>query len=283
MSTDTPAVGGDDKPNVKIEGNRNQGGRSNVRRNNNYIKKEKFLGAHPSLQGHVFEAKRNRSEQVANYRNVDETIKAQIGADYDPYVLESLEKDTMTLPDEPTAVYTEKQVTTGTGDEAVTSTVQEISDIEMLKFKTKYTNHVKRVESIENQTKQAYSVYFGQIDDEMKASIKQNPDYERAHNEKDVFALRRMLREVNFNYRRTEEPIKTLVTATKDMFLLRQNDSSLQEYYEKFQAMRKVVEELSSSDHGNPLVDIICRETNKDPASLSSDEKQKMIDEGGRG
>ena len=103
MSTDTPAGGGDDKPNIKVEANnKNQGCRNNIRRNNNYVRKEKFMGAHPSLQGHVFEAKRNRSDQVANYRIVDETIKAQIGADYDPYVLESLEKDTITMPPEPT-------------------------------------------------------------------------------------------------------------------------------------------------------------------------------------
>ena len=72
MSADTPAAGGENK--VKNEDNKVHAGRHNGRRNNNYIKKEKFLGAHPSLQGHVFEAKHNRSEQVANYRSVDDII-----------------------------------------------------------------------------------------------------------------------------------------------------------------------------------------------------------------
>ena len=131
MSADIPAGGGDTKPNIKVEGNKNQGGRNNIRRN--YIKKEKFLGASPSLQGHVFEAKRNRSEQVSNYRTVDDIIKAQVGADCDPYVLESLEKETLTVPDEPTPVY---EVTVDAeGNETTTTT---ISDLEMLKFKSQY-------------------------------------------------------------------------------------------------------------------------------------------------
>ena len=122
-------------------------------------------------------------------------------------------------------------------------------------------------------------MYFGQIDNEMKATLKENPDYQRAYNEKDVFTLRKMLREVNFNYKRTEEPFKTLATAYKDL-LLRQNDSSLQEYYTRHEAMRKVVNELTASEHGSPFINIICRETQKDPTLLTNDEKEEMTKQG---
>ena len=269
MGTDTPAAGGETK--IKNEDNKVHSGRNNSRRTNNYIKKEKFLGSHPSLQGHVFEAKRNRSEQVANYRNVDEIIKAQIGADSDPYVLESLEKESITLPSEPVPSYTK-----GTDGKDTTA----ITDIEMIKFKSKYGKYLSRVDTIENQSKQAFSIYYGQISDEMKASLKEDPDHERSFQEKDVFALRKMLKSVNFNYKKTEEPFKTLVVATKDMMNLRQNESTLQEYHTKFEATRKVVEEIYSSDHGSPFIDIICRENKKDPSTLSTDEKKVMIEEG---
>ena len=89
-----------------------------------------------------------------------------------------------------------------------------------------------------------------------------------------------MLKTVNFNYKKTEEPFKTLVVATKDMMNLRQNESTLQEYHTKFEATRKVVEEIYSSDHGSPFIDIICRENKKDPSTLSTDEKKVMIEEG---
>ena len=184
MSAETPAAGGENKPNIKVGGNKQQqGGRNNIRRN--FIKKEKFLGASPSLQGQVFEAKRTRSEQVDNYRTVNEIIKAQIGAESDPYDLESLEKDTLTLPSEPSPVYQEE-----TDSEGKVVTTNKISDLEKMKFKSRYEKYLRPVDTIENEAKQAYSVYYGQISDEMKASLRENPDYERAHNEKDVFALR---------------------------------------------------------------------------------------------
>lgn len=67
---------------------------------------------------------------MENFRKVDNTIKAKIGADFDPYVLESLEKEAATLPEEPTAP---------TPDE----TTKKIDEIEMIKWKTRYNNHLK--------------------------------------------------------------------------------------------------------------------------------------------
>ena len=107
MGADTPAEGGENKPKIKIEDDNvpSNAGRNNFRRNNNgnTVRKDKFTGAHPSLQGHVFEAKRTRTEQVDNFRKVDEIIKAKLGSDYDPFVLESIEKDAEVKPPEPTA------------------------------------------------------------------------------------------------------------------------------------------------------------------------------------
>ena len=54
----------------------------------------------------------------------------------------------------------------------------------------------------------------------------------------------------------------------------------LQEYYEKFKSLHKVAEELQQSDYGSPFVDIICRETNKDPSTLNADEKIAIISQG---
>ena len=181
MGADTPAEGGENKSNVKVDGNNAQvnAGRNNIRRNNP-IKKEKFLGAHPSLQGHVFEAERVRSEQIENFQKVNEIIKAKIGADYDPLVPESLEKEATTLPTEPTPVT--KKAADGT---------ESMDDIESMKFKSKYGKYLTRAEIIEKELKQAYSIYFGQISDEMKASLKEDPDFERAFQEKDALALRK--------------------------------------------------------------------------------------------
>ena len=72
MGVDTPAAGGEQRPVVKYDSNRNN--------NNNYNTREKFLGADSNLRGKIFEAKRNRSEQVANFKTVDDLIEAKVGS-----------------------------------------------------------------------------------------------------------------------------------------------------------------------------------------------------------
>ena len=84
MGADTPAAVGETKPGVKHEGRSSyHGGHNNANRNNNnnnYNTQEKFLGADANLCGKVFEAKRNRSEQVANFKTVDDLIEAKVGS-----------------------------------------------------------------------------------------------------------------------------------------------------------------------------------------------------------
>ena len=132
MSANLPVSGGEEKPAVKANNKSpfQHGGRNNANHcGANYIKKEKFLGADHKLRGQVFEAKHNRSDQVANFNIVNELIKAQVRAECDPFVLESLEKETLTLPVEPTPIYKAKNNPT---DPA------EMAKIEEMKFKSKF-------------------------------------------------------------------------------------------------------------------------------------------------
>ena len=52
--------------------------------------------------------------------------------------------------------------------------------------------------------------YYGQVDEDMRGTLKEDDNFERAYNKKDVIALRTMLKKVNFNYKKSKEPIKTL-------------------------------------------------------------------------
>ena len=272
MGTDTPAAGGEQKPLVKNEGKPpHHGGRNNANRNNNYVKKERFLGADPDLSGKVFEVKRVRSEQVANFKAVDDIIKAQVGAEYDPLVLESLEKEAFTAPSEPTPVY---KVKVNAADP------DEMTKVEEMKFKSKFDKYLSRLDKVETQLKQVFSKYYGQISEDMRSSLEEDADYERAYNEKDVITLRKMLRAVNFDYKKTEEPIKTLWQANKDLINMKQHKMTTQEYYDKFKSLNKVVQELNHSDHGSPFIDIICRETGVNPTGLSSQDKLDLIAKG---
>ena len=111
MGADTPAAGRETKPVVKHEDRPpHHWGCNNANKNNNYNHnaRGKFLGADANLRGKLFEAKRTQSEQVANFKIVDDPIKAQVGTEYDPFVLESLEQDPKAGPPEPTPVYKAK-------------------------------------------------------------------------------------------------------------------------------------------------------------------------------
>ena len=68
----------------------------------------------------------------------------------------------------------------------------------------KFDKYLNRLDKVEHQLKQIFSKYYGQINDDMKASLKEDNDFERVFNEKDVIKLRKMQKNVNFNYKKSE-------------------------------------------------------------------------------
>ena len=106
--------GADRKPEIKNEGNPagvgvNRRGRFDNK--SKFVKKEKFMGAHPDLQGFVFEPNPIRANQISNFTTVNTRIKAVVGQQFDPSVLESIEKMAVTLPSEPTPIIAPGQTT----------------------------------------------------------------------------------------------------------------------------------------------------------------------------
>ena len=67
----------------------------------------------------------------------------------------------------------------------------------------------------------------------MKASLKEDPDFVRTHQVKDIVKLQKMLKNINFNYKKSEEPIKTLFQAEKDFINMRQHKMDVTEYFER--------------------------------------------------
>ena len=69
----------------------------------------------------------------------------------------------------------------------------------------------------------------------MKGTLTEAPEFKTSHQEKDVMTLRKLLKNTNFSYRRSEEPIKTLWQADKDFINLKQQKMDLTTYFEKVQ------------------------------------------------
>ena len=88
-----------------------------------------------------------------------------------------------------------------------------------------------------------------------------------------------MLKSINYNYKKSEEPIRTMYQATEDLILMKQYKKDIQKYYEDFKTLNNVVQELNKSKHGSPFIDIICHERGDDPVTLTPEEKVACIKE----
>ncbi len=145
MGTDTPAVGGEQKPIFKNEGDNsgNEPSRCNANNARRFVKKDRFQGAHPDLAGFVFETSTNRTSQIANFTATDIRIRAIVGQQFDPYVLESIEKMRVSMPPEPTIV-----------SEADGS----VSKMEEIKYGKRFDRWLTRTEKVEREMKQVFAI-----------------------------------------------------------------------------------------------------------------------------
>ena len=137
--------------------------------------------------------------------------------------------------------------------------------------------YLSRVEKIKNQLKQVYSKYYGQCDEEMKHSMSVDASFEGVDRIKDVIALRKILKAVNFNIVHNEEPFKTLWMVNRDFVNFKQSRMGPTEYYEKFKSLNKVVDEANGDSYADTSIDIICKETKKDKNGFSTDEKAEKV------
>ena len=276
MGADTPAVGGENKPIIKNDdktnNNRQHGrrGNNNSQRRGDHVKKEKFVGADPDLAGFTFVSKTSRADQTANFETVDAVILNQIGVEYHLSVLESIEAGKKIMPDEP--------------DEPKATKDEPLSEIAKLKFKEKYVRYLNQVEKIESQLKKCYFKYYGQCDEEIKASLNEDPTFKEAHQKKDVIKLRSILKSVTFHFRNSEEPIKTLLKSNQEFMAFKQGrvgqkNSTVLEYYTKFTEFNKLVEEMAGdSMHSHlGLIDIICREEDVKRATIDTTKQAEYL------
>ena len=72
-----------------------------------------------------------------------------------------------------------------------------------------------------------FSKYYGQINKDMRETLKEDDNFERAYNAKDVIVLWKILKAINFNYKKREEPIKKIWQTTKDLILTKQHKKDI--------------------------------------------------------
>lgn len=165
----------------------------------------------------MFTSSTTRSAQVHQFTKTDEQIKALVGQKYDPYVLQSLEEGKLAVPTKPTY----SRLPDGSIDE-----------MEKMEYSKRYDKWLNLTYRIEVELKQVYSFYLGQCDEDMKASLSEDPDFKTINSKKDVLKLIKLLQSINFNQTNSEEPIVSMFKAKSDFIRLRQQKGqTVTEFY----------------------------------------------------
>ena len=62
----------------------------------------------------------------------------------------------------------------------------------------------------------------------MRGTLKEDDNFKRVYNTKDVIALQNIIKSINFNYKKSEEPIKIMWQVDKDLVLTKQHKNDIQ-------------------------------------------------------
>ena len=92
-----------------------------------------------------------------------------------------------------------------------------------------------------------------------------------------MLKVQKLIKNINFNYKMSEEPIKTLWQADNNFTNLRQHKMNPTIYFETFKPTEKVIEELNQSTTGQAVVDILCWEQNISDNGLGNAEKTQLF------
>ena len=150
-----------------------------------------------------------------------------------------------------------------------------------MKFNKRFEKWLSLEYTVTSQLINLYSIYLGQCNEDMKATLAEHPDFDKANKEKDVFTLLKILQGVNFSYVNSEEPIVTMFKAKYDFIRIRQQrGQSVTDYYERFIAMKEVNESLNTNIHDDlGFTAVIAKEKGKDLDTMTDDEKSVFEDE----
>lgn len=87
--------------------------------------------------------------------------------------------------------------------------------MEKMEYSKRYDKWLTITYKIEAELKQVYAIYYGHCDEDMKASLIEDPSFDTINKKKDVIKLMKLLQSVNFNRNDSEEPILSSVFINK--------------------------------------------------------------------
>lgn len=282
MGTDSPAAGGDSKPDV----NNNNDNTSSRGRNKNKSKHRNsgmsggaanFKGAITELP--IFSANQGNSA-ITKFNATVDSIVHYASVHMNSWASDTIRFGVLTLPPD---VDRSKYITK---DE------KGVEDYKSPVHKDDYNSDRNVARKLRGETteglRKLYRVVLGQCDPEVDASLREDPAFTDIDKKSDVLKLLEKIKAICLQKDSTvTDPILTLYKTIKDVFTCKQNDNeSLEAYYKRLTDTIKASNTAFGEDGGvleafkPQLIDIICAEKGEVSNSLSEDKKEERMKEG---
>lgn len=282
MGTESPADGGDVKPDTNTNNNNNN---SNNNRRNRKKKKQQqhrvsheksnFVGQDKSLA--TINSSGSSANKVTQINTLVEDMRAFAAKNLGSNAARSIinkEKVVLNPPDET------KFQTKGDDGTMTMSKAQE------LMFSKEYDRHLKDKHSLDEHLARMFHITLGQCDDGIKATLAEDDDYKAVNEEMNVIKLIKMIEGICFNSDSTTEPIFALIQALISLVTLRQGDRHIDDYLKAFTETLKACNEAFGGEHAflkafsDKYLTIICKENGANKNFLSSDNKKEYEKQG---
>ena len=93
---------------------------------------------------------------------------------------------------------------------------------EEIKYGKKLDRHLSKIDKIETQLKQVFSLFMGKMDDDTKHRLAKHIEWEVTKQGKDLIKMFEILQGINFSHTSTQEPIATMWESINDFARIRQ-------------------------------------------------------------
>ena len=105
--------------------------------------------------------------------------------------------------------------------ELITPTNPNKVRVEEIKYGKKLDRHLSKIDKIDTQMKQVFSLFTGQMDDDTKHRLTKHKEWEVTKQGKHLIKMLEILQGINFSHTSTQEPIVTMWESINDFAKIR--------------------------------------------------------------
>ena len=212
-----------------------KGGRNKKQQNNNTkVSLTKFEGRCDDLKGHIYDY--SESKNADQFVTTTKEIKNYVGRTYKcagdiTGAITALVVPVIAEPEEPD---------------------DPDNRIEFKKWEKEYDEYRKTKKTLEDNVKSLYSLVWGQCSESMQQKVESLATFEAIETASNGIALLAAIKNTSYDYQSQKYRIESITDALYRLMTLRQNQLSVQQYYESFTNLLSVYIHCGGSTEPDP-------------------------------